>query len=190
MTTRLRGRFRIAVAALAVLATSAGGGSASPGAVPSTARSLGYAPATVRGMADAGNPEQGAPVPSCAAVAGVQWYTVRAPHRGPLVARLRAHGNLDAVVAVYRVVRNKRTPVLCARTDGHGRARVAWYGYLDGSYLVGVGRLVDSEADAYTLKVLAAEQRQLPPGDPLPATIVTETVNPVLDTSDAWATRM
>src|SRR5215475_13793303 len=74
MNTRLRGGLGIAVAALAVLATSAGGGSANPGAVPSTAQPLGYAPATVQVEADARKPEQGAPVPSCAAVAGVQWY--------------------------------------------------------------------------------------------------------------------
>ena len=124
--------------------------------VPARARPLGAAPVTVTGTAN-GRMEKDAPVPACAATAGVVWYTVEAPHRGAMVARLIAQGELDSAVAVYRVVRSQRTPVVCAKTNPHGRARVAWYAYSEGSYLVGVVRRQGSASGPYELSLRAAE---------------------------------
>ena len=150
---------------------------------------MGSVPATISGVAN-GHVDQDAPVPACGAVAGVDWYTVQAPHRGAMVARLVARGELDAQVAVYRIVRSQRLPILCAATNRHGRARVAWYAYTEGSYLVGVARRQGSAVGPFDLTVLASDRPESTPGTSLPAAGATGTVDPVLDASDAWSVQM
>lgn len=107
-----------------------------------------------------------------------------------MVARLAADGDLDAAVAVFRVLRSNRTAILCGRTDRHGRASVSWYAYRDGSYLVGVARRARSVAGTFALKLLAAEQPPRPPGATLPRAGVRTAVDPTLDSSDAWSVQM
>lgn len=175
---------------LAVLISVAAGSSAPRAIVPASAVSLGRAPVSITGKASAHKHEQNAPVPGCAAVDGVQWYTLSAPRRGPMVARLIAHGSLDAAIAVYRIVRSQRVPVLCAQTNRHGRARAAWYAYTDGTYLLGVARRTGADSGAFSLAILAAERTPHPPGDVLPADGARSTINPVLDAVDAWAVPM
>jgi hypothetical protein len=158
--------------------------------VPKGAHSLGTAPATIQGTAQTGKLRKDDPVPACTVSGGVVWYTIKAPHRGPLVAKLVAGGELDGALVVYRIVRSQRLPVLCAQTNRHGRARVAWYGLVDGTYLVGVARRDSSAGGPYELSILAAEPLPRPPGDALPASGGVGTVNPVLDRSDAYAVSM
>jgi hypothetical protein len=184
---------RVAGAAFVVLAvlTSVAVGESAPRAlVPASAVSLGQAPVSVTGTASARKREKHAPVPGCAAVDGVQWYTLSAPHRGPMVARLIARDSLDAAIVVYRIVRSQRLPVLCARTNRHGRARAAWYAYADGAYLLGVARRAGAASGRFTLAILAAERAPHLPGDALPADGARSTINPVLDATDAWAVPM
>lgn len=190
MSTPVRCVTGAALAALTVLATVGAAASAPRVVVPASAVSLGRAPASVTGKATARKLEKNAPVPGCAGVDGVQWYTVSAPHRGPMVARLVAHGSLDAAIAVYRIVRSQRLPVLCVPTNRHGRARAAWYAYTEGSYLLGVARRSGATAGSYSLDVLAAERMPHPPGDPLSPDGVRSTINPALDAADAWAVSM
>lgn len=107
-----------------------------------------------------------------------------------MVARLVAQGELDGAVAVYRIVRSQRLPLLCAATNRHGRARVAWYAYTEGSYLVGVVRRQGSAADRFALTVLASERVEQAPGQALPVEGVRSTINGVLDTMDAYSVPM
>lgn len=158
--------------------------------IPKGATTLGVAPVGAHGVADARGPRSGEPVPACASVAGVTWYVVQAPRRGAVVARLVARGDLDAAIAVYRVVRSQRTALSCAKTNRQGRARVAWYGYGQGSYLIGVARREGSAVGTYDLDVKVAEAQPRPPGTALPAQGAAETINGVLDTADAWSMQM
>lgn len=157
--------------------------------VPSSAEVLSTVPTTVSGVAS-GRLRKNEPVPQCASVAGVRWYTVKAPHRGAMVARLVARDDLDGALAVYRIVRSQRIPVICAETNRHGRARLAWYAYTEGSYLIGVARRQGSAVGPYDLTVLSAERPEKPPGTPLPAAGIRATVNAVLDATDAWSVEM
>ena len=180
--------FGLGVAASAALLAGAAG--TAPGApVPSSAQALTSVPAVVHDVAD-GKLRKDAPTITCASVAGVKWYTVRAPRRGAMVARLAARGELDGALSVYRIVRSQRIPVLCAATNRHGRARLAWYAYSEGSYLIGVGRRTDSAVGPFDLNVLAAEPAERPPGAALTSGVARSTINPVLDAYDAWAVQM
>ena len=189
MNARLRSAFALVVAGLVVLVSGAAVKSAPGTVVPRSAEPMGSVPATISGVAN-GHVDKDAPVPACGAVAGVDWYTVQAPHRGAMVARLVARGELDAQVAVYRIVRSQRLPILCAATNRHGRARVAWYAYTEGSYLVGVARRQGSAVGPFDLTVLASDRPESTPGTSLPAAGATGTVDPVLDASDAWSVQM
>jgi hypothetical protein len=190
MKTCARGLAGIGAAILIVLVLGGTGSSARELLVPTSAKPFGAVPGTVSGVADAGKLEQGAPAPGCASVDGVDWYTLSASHRGPMLARLSAGDELDAVVAVYRITGSDRFTVMCARTNRAGRAQAVWYAYPTGSYLIGVGRTTGSAADTYRLTVQAAEEPPRPPGDALATRGVVSTVNPILDSADAWTASM
>src|SRR4051794_24974734 len=106
MNARVTGAAGVAAAfvSLVVAATAL---PARSSVLPASAKSLGPAPAAVHGVAEAGHVRSGEPVPACAAVGRVTWYTVDAPHRGSMLARLVARDQLDAAIVVYRVVRSQ-----------------------------------------------------------------------------------
>ncbi len=188
MNARIRG----ALVGVAVVVAALGGGEAlskPPAVVPSNAEPLTSVPAHVVAITNGRN-RADAPAFSCTAVSGARWYTVTAPRRGPMVAKLLARGELDGAIVVYRVVRSQRMPVACAATNRHGRARLAWYAHTDGSYLIGVARRVSSAAGQYELSVLAADRPDTAPGTALPAEGVAGTVNAILDRADAYAVTM
>lgn len=179
------------VAAIVMVLTLGGTGSpARETLVPTSAKPFGAVPGTVTGVADTSSLEEGAPVPGCASMKGVDWYTVSARHRGPMLARLVAGDKLDAILAVYRITKSDRFTVRCESANRAGRSQVVWYAYKTGSYLIGVGRVAGSAADTYRLTVEAAELPPEPPGDSLDARANTPTVDPVLDSADAWAVPM
>lgn len=173
----------------AVLLAAGSAGSAGSSVVPSSAKTIVTVPSTVSDSAN-GKLQKDAPIPACGSPAGVTWYTVKAPHRGAMVAKLVANGELDAAVAVYRIVRSQRLPLLCAATNRHGRARLAWYAYTEGSYLVGVVRRQGSAVDTFALTVLASERVEPAPGRALAGGGVRSTINGVLDTMDAYSVPM
>ncbi|HEY7795643.1 MAG TPA: hypothetical protein VIA10_16685 [Gaiellaceae bacterium] len=179
-----------ATAILIVLLLSGTGSPARVQLVPTSAKAFGSVPGTVTGVADAGKLEDGAPVPQCAAVEGVHWYTVTAPQRGPMLARLEAGAELETVLALYRVRGDDRFAMLCERANRAGRAELVWYGHPNGAYLIGVGRVTGSDSDTYRLTVQAAEQRPTPPGAALATGGVGSTLNPVLDREDGWSVSM
>lgn len=189
MHMRVKRAFGALLAVGAVLVAAGAVGSASSSVVPSSAKEVVNVPSTVSDTASGGM-RGDAPVPTCGTPTGVNWYTVRAPHRGAMVAKLVAHGELDGAVAVYRIVRSQRMPLLCVATNRHGRARVAWYAYTEGSYLIGVVRRQGSAVDTFALSVLASEPVESAPGQALPVKGVRSTINGVLDTMDAYSVPM
>lgn len=179
-------------AATVVVALSAvsGAASAPPNDAVGDAEQMTALPSTVEGTTEGAKLSKGEPVPSCARIRGIVWYAVQAPHRGALVARVAADDTLDAAVVVRRVVRTEQREITCTRTDRRGRAVAAWYGYPDGSYLIGVARREESAAGGFELTVVAAERPPRPPGETLPSGGVRSTIDPLLDTADAWSTNM
>lgn len=177
-------------AAVAALAVAPAASSAPPNNKLGDAQPITSLPATVAGTTQGATLAEAEPAPSCAPARGNVWYTVDAPHRGPMVARLKAGGKLDGAIAVYRVLRSRRTELACQRTDTHGRAVVSWYGYTEGSYLVSVAQRRNSIAGTFDLSVLAAERPPHPPGAALPPNGIRTTIDPILDASDAWSLRM
>jgi len=147
-------------------------------------------PATVEGKTNGARVSEREPQPSCATAKGIVWYAVKAPRRGALAATLQAGGKLDGAIEIVRVARSQRHEIACTATDAHGRAVAAWQAYEDGSYLVGIVRGVQSKNGPFRLTLLAAEPAEAPPGQALPAGGVRATVNPVLDTADAWSVAM
>jgi hypothetical protein len=147
-------------------------------------------PAAIDGTTEGARLSKGEPRPSCAPLRGLVWYQVAAPRRGPMVVRVRAGGELDGIVAVYRHLRSKTSGLTCRRTDRRGRATVSWYAHKDGSYYIGVGRRTGSAAGTFRLTVLAAESPPRPPGDTLPPVGTHSMVDPILDAEDAWALPM
>jgi hypothetical protein len=71
-------------------------------------QALGRVPATVVGTTEGATRGKDEPGPWCAPVRGVVWYRVRAPRRGPMVARVKAEERLDAAVAAYSIARSQR----------------------------------------------------------------------------------
>jgi hypothetical protein len=144
-------------------------------------------PATLSGTTAGSNLRAREPRPWCASSTGVVWYELRAPRHAAIVLRLRAHGNLDAAVAVYHHVRSKLLRVACGTTNTFGRSAVAFYGSLRGNYLVGVARRRGSVDAGFTLSARVAEPPSRPPGEALPVGGIRSTLNAVLDPRDAWS---
>jgi hypothetical protein len=120
----------------------------------------------------------------------VVWYELRAPRHSAIVLRLRAHGKLDAALAVYHHVRSKLLRIACKTTNTFGRSAVAFYGSLRGNYLIGVARRRGSIDAGFALSALVAERASRPPGDALPVGGIRSTLNAVLDPSDAWSVEL
>jgi hypothetical protein len=156
-----------------------------PGATP-----IVQLPATLSGTTQGSSLGAREPHPWCTSSNGVVWYELHASRHSAIMLRLRAHGKLDAAVAVYHHVRSKLLRVACGRTNTFGRASVAFYGTLRGSYLVGVARRRGSVDAGFALTALVAEPPSRPPGSALPAGGIRSTLNAVLDPSDAWSVEL
>jgi hypothetical protein len=189
---RLRVVVVVAAAGAALLCVT--GATSAPRAIESAtladASPISSVPSTTEGKTNGAGVSKNQPAPSCVAVRGVVWYTVKAPRRGAMAATLEAGGKLDGAISVVRVLRTQQHEIVCAETDAKGRAAVAWQAYEDGSYLIGVGRQAQSPNGPFRLTVEAAEPQPSPPGEALPAGGTQSTVNPILDTADAWAVQM
>src|SRR5262245_25899198 len=177
------------VSSLALVSTT-GAASASDNDSLADAQPIGALPAIIAATTEGAGLSKGEPTPPCADAASVVWYAVKAPRRGPMVAALKAGGELDGAIVVYRVRRSHRSEITCARTNIHGKAVFAWYGYREGIYLIAIARRAGSADGPFRLTVEAAEPDSVPPGDALPAGGVLSTVDPILDRSDAWAVPM
>ena len=189
---RIGAGIAVAASLAAVLALGLAGGAASapPNDAIADAERIPTLPATVDGTTKGAKLSKDEPAPSCAAVKGIVWYAVTAPRRGAMVARLAADPDRDAVVVVQRIVRSKRYEAACALTGRQGRANVAWYAYAGRSYLIGVARPSAGSGGDFELEVIASEPDPRPPGTALTAARIVSTVDPILDSADAWSVGM
>lgn len=83
------------------------------------------------------------PAPRCAPVKGTVWYRLRGGEQRTAVV-LRALGQLEAVVGVYRIDRSHLTGLGCSKTDGEGLAGLSFRSHPNRTYLLLVGQRTDS----------------------------------------------
>jgi hypothetical protein len=130
------------------------------------------------------------PTSECGKEHGNVWFRFTAASADRLVLRLKANGKLDAVVAVYRRVRSQLRFVTCDPTDDNGVARLSFETVKGGGYLIDVGQRQGSAAGTFRFNLFAPEPPATPPGDPLPAKGVRDSVDALVDPDDAWATTL
>ena len=169
------------------------------GAVPATAappanddradaQSLDPLPATVNGTTqDATTEKNTEPFSSCGETGPSVWYRTTPGAAGRIVLTLQAAGDLDVVVDVYRRVRSQIERVSCDASDAKGQAGITFRAGKASSYLVRVSQLPSSVPGTFTLHVSAPIVPASPPGEPLPPSGVTRTLDRVENTDDAWA---
>lgn len=144
-------------------------------------------PTHVSGTTAASTREEDDPTNFCGKERGNVWFRFTAPSAERVVIRLKAGGDLDAVVAVYRRVRSQLRSVTCDPTDDNGVARLSFDTAKGGSYLIEVGQRVGSAAGTFRLDLFSPEPPAAPPGEPLPANGVRDSVDSLVDPDDAWS---
>lgn len=119
------------------------------------------------------------------------WYRFTAPKSGAIIIELDADGEMDAAVDVFQQVRSKLEFVDCAGTDRKGVATIDTADLEPGAeYSIRVGRQTGSVADTFTMRVLIPSPDPQPPGKPLPARGAKGSVDRLVNSGDAYWTRM
>jgi len=151
------------------------------------AQPLAGLPAHVTGSTVGAGTESSDPPLSCGAVAGTVWFRFRAGASGANAVRLRARGQLEAIVAVYRRDRSHLAGLGCSRTDGNGLAGARFPVRAGRTYLVLVAQKEGSIPGRFDLRVVKPESLEAPPGTPLPAGGAWAGVDRLLDPDDVWS---
>src|SRR5690349_17671195 len=141
---------RIAVAALLALAF-APAASAAPPANDSRANAQPLAVGSaVTGSTSEATADKTDPY-ACGSYQESVWYGIGSTDAGRLIVRFQASGDLDAVVAVFRVDRSRLLPVACSQSGDDGAAASAFDTEKGASYLVLVGQLPASPPGRFRL---------------------------------------
>lgn len=148
-------------------------------------------PATVQGTLVDATVEPATDSSDCADTDASVWYRFTAPKRGAIIIALDADGEMDATVDLFRRTRSKYTGVDCAQTDAKGRATIDEDSLQPGAdYAIRVGKQTGSPASTFTMQVLVPSPPPEPPGRPLPARGVKNTVDRLVNPGDAYWTRL
>jgi hypothetical protein len=126
---------------------------------------------------------------SCEATDASVWYRFTAPATGEAIIQLDAGGDLDAVIDVFKRERSELTPETCDVTDKEGKATLE-LDDLEGEYMIRVGKQFDSVTGNFNLSVLVPNAPARPPGKLLPAKGVKDTVDRLINPSDAYSVQM
>jgi hypothetical protein len=154
------------------------------------ATQLGQPPVTLSGNTTGATKDPTDPISYCGGFDGTLWYKLSGVAPGRLVLRFSAGGDLDAFVAVYKVVRSQLALQRCAGTDARGKAALLFTADRGATYLIEVARLTDSADGSFQLRLFAPEPSSRPPGRRLPRHGVASTVDPLVDFDDAWSIAM
>src|SRR4051812_32623273 len=100
VASRIRPAATVAVVATALVVAQAARAGPPNDAFDQPQR-LPMVPVSIEGTLAGAHLDEAEPAPWTTAVKSVVWYSVRAPRRGPMVARLHAGGTLDAAIAVF-----------------------------------------------------------------------------------------
>ena len=153
------------------------------------AQRLGGVPSQVSGTTIRAEGEATDPAPRCAPVGPTVWDRLpKADGRTAVV--LRALGQLEAVVGVYRIDRSHITGLACSKTDAKGLAGLDFRAHPKKAYLILVGQRTGSIPGKFELLVQKPESAARPPGRALPEAGAWGSVNRLLDPDDSWAVEM
>ena len=138
---------------------------------------------TVGATSDESDPD------SCNLAGGTIWYSVRpGPRVSRVVMRFQAAADFDAALVVLRKARSQTEAVGCVQSDRKGDAVAAWDVDRGAVYLVAVGQRKGSAPGDFSLKVLAAQPREVAPGKHLAHGSVRSRVDWLTDVNDVWWT--
>ena len=147
-------------------------------------------PDTVQGTTREATTDNNEPGSSCSGSDATVWYSLDPQTTQRVAIELRAEGDLDAVVEVYRRDRSRLETVECDPTNRRGRAAVVFTATKDERYLIRVGRRFGSEHGQFTMELFAPEPEATPPGRRLPRSGGRATVDRARDLTDAWSRRL
>jgi hypothetical protein len=147
-------------------------------------------PSTVRGTTVDATTEPAEPG-GCGGGAGNSvWYAISQSAARDLVIELDAAGDLDAAVDVFRRDRSQLSSVACDRTDRRGRLTLDFTQPRNAALLVRVSQQANSASDAFTLRVVAPDAPERPPGRPLSSSGASGSVDRIANPDDAYGVRM
>lgn len=155
---------------------------------PAAAQQLTRLPAYPKGTTLGGSID--AQTPHCQILAADVWYRVDRKAAGTMVVQLRAGGDLDGTLAIYRQVRSQLQEVSCLRTDAKGRADVSFETAKGDRYLIAVGQLLQSSPGPFTLKVFAPDRPAVGPGAALAHGRAAASVDALTNRDNAYAVPM
>ncbi len=143
-------------------------------------------PSTIEGTLVGATYAYSDPDAACADVEGTVWYRLTATKSQRVAIRLKAHGKLDAAIAVFQPVRSRFKTLGCAVTDAKGIAGVSFDVRRGGRYLVLIGAQEDSAQSTFRLESFAPPVAS-PPGATLPARGVRSVLDPLTKPEEAWS---
>jgi hypothetical protein len=140
---------------------------------------------TIGATSDDGDPE------SCGLAGGTIWYSL-SPGRSVsrAVLRLHAEADFDATLVVLRKVRSQTESVGCIQTDRKGDALAAWDVESGAVYLIVIGARQGSPPGDFSFQALAAQPREVAPGQHLRPGGVRSRVDWLTDVNDVWWTTL
>ena len=143
-------------------------------------------PSSIQGTTVGATTDYSDPESTCGESGGTVWYALGTRSRGRIAVRMRAHGKLDAVVAVFRRVRSQLQPLGCVPTDEKGIGGIAFQAERAGRYLILVGERENSAASTFRLELFAPPLAKSP-GAPLPRGGIRSSVDPLTRPEAAWS---
>ena len=146
-------------------------------------------PSTVRGTTVDATTEPAEPG-GCGGAGNSVWYAISQSAARDLVIELDAAGDLDAAVDVFRRDRSQLSSVACDRTDRRGRLTLDFTQPRNAALLVRVSQQANSASDAFTLRVVAPDAPERPPGRPLSSSGASGSVDRIANPDDAYGVRM
>ena len=148
-------------------------------------------PATVRGTTVDATTEAGEPFSCAGDTTSSVWYSIAAPPAArDLVLELDAGGDLDAAVDVYRRDRSQLTGVECGQTNRRGRLTLDFTQHKGADLLIRVAARQNSATAGFTLRVVAPDLPERPPGRPLGAAGASGSVDRIANPDDAYGVVM
>jgi hypothetical protein len=144
------------------------------------------APSSVQGTTVGATFDYSDPESGCNESESTVWYSLAARSSGRVAVRLRAHGRLDAVLAVFRRVRSHFERLGCVPTDERGIGGIAFEAGRGGRYLVLVGERDSSASSTFQLELFAPPLAR-PPGVRLPTGGARSSVDPLTRPEAAWS---
>ena len=107
-----------------------------------------------------------------------------------LVLELDAAGDLDAVVDVFRRDRSQLSSLACGQTNRRGRLTLDFSQPRNAPLLVRVAQRENSASDAFSLRVVAPDAPERPPGRALGGSGASASVDRIANPDDAYGVSM